>query len=64
MSYRDEFIQNKSLTGVVLDALVTDGGHHKQWYLDQILRKLIGQKEYEDLRGDKDYGDWELGVAP
>jgi hypothetical protein len=46
------------------DGLLTDGGHHKQWYLEQIL-ETIGV-DLTDLRTqlvDKGYA-WEPGVEP
>lgn len=45
-----------------------DGGHHKQWVLDQIVRKLAGENyqnwvaEYDD--GDGDEHLWDVGIAP
>jgi len=50
---------------LALDAIFTDGEHHKQWYLDQIIRLLIADdEEYKKLRKDaKDYG-WDEGIAP
>ena len=47
-----------------IDALCTDGGHHKQWYLEQILITLgynldIIRKELQE----EDY-DWDDGIAP
>lgn len=45
--------------------LMTDGGHHKQWYLEQILLALdepVAEiKEWLDAAG---YGQWEEGIAP
>lgn len=47
-----------------------DGAHHKQWVLDQVVRKLTGdgyeawvikQKDGED--GPDSY-DWDEGIAP
>jgi len=49
----------------------TDGAHHKQWVLDQIVRILTG-KHYElwvtnyedrDEFGDPEY-EWDTGIAP
>lgn len=41
---------------LVIDALLTDGAHHKQWYLEQIAEELgIPKEEYEDA---------EEGIAP
>lgn len=49
-----------------------DGGHHKQWVLDQILQVALGPQEYE--RFVKDYEEldedgyieyeWDRGIAP
>ena len=44
---------------LVLEALYTDGGHHKQWYLEEI-GKALGidiKSEYEKIK-------WEEGIAP
>lgn len=47
-----------------------DGGHHKQWLLDQIVRKITGNtyeqwvSEWEDGEdGPKSY-QWDCGIAP
>jgi hypothetical protein len=43
-----------------------DGGHHKMWVIDQMVRVLLGDeyekwvKEYED---DDEY-EWDVGIAP
>ena len=43
-----------------------DGGHHKMWTIDQIVRELLGDeydkfiKEYEE---DGEY-IWDTGIAP
>jgi hypothetical protein len=45
-----------------------DGAHHKQWVIDQMLRSLMGTDEYASWRLDrdaeKDYEQWDEGVAP
>ncbi len=46
---------------MVLDALYTDGGHHKQWYLEQILHKLVGDEAYKTIMAN---AEWETGIAP
>jgi hypothetical protein len=46
------------------DGLITDEGHHKTWYLEQIL-ETIGV-DLTDLRArliSQGY-DWEPGIAP
>lgn len=37
----------------------TDGAHHKQWVLDQVLRLLAGE-DYGRIAVD----DWDSGIAP
>lgn len=52
-----------------------DGGHHKMWVIDQMVRALCGDndvyekwvKEYEHSDEDDDYDDyyeWDVGIAP
>ena len=43
-----------------LKALHTDGSHHKQWYLEQILKEVLNI----DLKDFKKENDWEEGIAP
>lgn len=38
-----------------------DGGHHKQWVIDQMIRALKAHK-YEGWEGDED--EWDVGIAP
>ena len=47
-----------------------DGGHHKQWVIDQMLRILLGD-EYDERIADYKSGEdgpetyaWDEGVAP
>lgn len=48
-----------------------DGGHHKQWQLDQIVRMLTGDKyeqyvkymNYDEEDGPDTYS-WDEGIAP
>lgn len=48
----------------------TDGGHHKMWVIDQMVRSLTGAK-YDDWVKQFEDGDegpetyaWDVGVAP
>lgn len=45
----------------------TDGAHHKQWYLDQIVRALT-REMYESCVQDFEQkfgrGSWDAGIAP
>jgi len=56
----------KALTGklavvedLAIEALLTDGGHHKQWFLERILEEIGWDRE--ELY--KKYG-FEKGIAP
>ena len=48
-----------SMLDLVTDALATDGSHHKQWYLQLLLIKLVGIEEAERLI---DEYEWEDGI--
>ena len=41
----------------------TDGTHHKQWVIDQMVRALSGTKGYEKFIAQCG-GDWDEGIAP
>jgi hypothetical protein len=47
-----------------------DGGHHKQWVLDQVARVLTGDgyeemvKYANDGEDGPDTWDWDTGIAP
>jgi len=50
----------------------TDGGHHKMWVIDQMVRALCGdQAIYKELTRGYEEGvdgehtyEWETGIAP
>ncbi len=42
---------------LAVEGLTAEDIHHKQWYLDQIVRELTGD-EYENS------DEWDAGVAP
>jgi len=48
----------------------TDGGHHKMWVIDQIVRILAGDrydqiiKEACDGEDGPDTYEWDVGIAP
>ena len=49
---------------LLVDGLIIDGGHHKQWFLEEAL-KLLGY-DLVKLRkemNERDY-DWEDGIPP
>ena len=41
-----------------------DGGHHKQWVLDQVARVLLGDEYDEWAEGEDGYVAWDTGIAP
>jgi len=47
---------------------MTDGAHHKQWCLDQVLRILLTDEQYADLvariSAHPDCASWDVGIAP
>jgi hypothetical protein len=46
------------------NGLLTDGGHHKQWYLEEILKALdVNLDELKKELNSEDY-DWEPGIPP
>lgn len=49
----------KKVSELVREALITDGAHHKQFYLDQIL-------EIVDHSAFVDYTNWkvDMGIQP
>lgn len=50
-----------SIKEQALKGLLTDGGHHKQWFLEAILGMLTTEKEWLYL---KEKEQWEEGIAP
>lgn len=61
---------NSEALAIIEQYGMTDGAHHKQWVLDQVLRALLGPALY--ARWVADYnaatageGDpWDPGIAP
>tara|TARA_Y100000034_G_scaffold133004_1_gene197410 strand:- start:144 stop:344 length:201 start_codon:yes stop_codon:yes gene_type:complete len=51
------------LLELIMDALYTDGAHHKQWYLEQLL-SIISKDGYIPMRILNVAETWEPGVAP
>ena len=57
---------NENIVDFIVSGLMTDGAHHKQWYLEQILRRVINKEGIESLKetfAKRGYS-WESGVAP
>ena len=42
-----------------------DGGHHKTWVIDQMIRTLLGDEYQEWLEAWNGHGsEWDEGIAP
>lgn len=54
----------EKVTDLALDGLFTDGGHHKQWYLERILETLGIDLEWLAEAVKSVDGEWEPGIAP
>lgn len=54
----------KKIKELCINGLLTDGHHHKQWYLEEILKVL--DFNLKDIRKElnKDDYDWEDGIPP
>jgi len=54
----------KKIFNLAVDGLLTDGSHHKQWYLEQIIEVLrIEKKDLRQWLREQDY-DYDDGTAP
>lgn len=54
----------EAIKDLVLDALFTDGAHHKQWYLEKILETMdYDVKKLKEDLSDRGY-EWDDGIAP
>lgn len=51
-----------------ISGLLTDGGHHKQWVIEEMLKLLgVDLKMLKEVMGSEDEKngyDWEDGIAP
>lgn len=74
---RDLQRQNESLDlriagalGVIHKFGSTDGAHHKQWLLDQVLQSLTASgykawvKEFQNGEDGPNSYEWDQGIAP
>ena len=58
-------VRVQKIVDLAIEGLLTDGGHHKQWYLEQILLVARGGP-FDDLRAELEAADysWEDGISP
>jgi hypothetical protein len=50
------------IVSLAIDGLTTDGAHHKQWFLNEILSKLI--VDNQEWGGLKETYGWDEGRIP
>lgn len=59
---RNRAVATASMFGMI------GGEHHKQWVIDQMVRSLLGEKDYDEwvqhMNADPDYEPWDTGTAP
>lgn len=71
--YGDIVMDEFTLIGLLSEALYCEGGHHKQWYIEQALENVMGTKRYNTFKkkleevevddGEEEY-PWEKGIPP
>ena len=51
---------------MIMDRQQTDGDHHKEWYINELLLTLCTEEEYEKLVGgyEQYVDDFPKGIAP
>lgn len=47
---------------LIYDYGAYEGEHHKQWVLDQVIRLLMDEDQYDTFRMLNE--DWDEGIAP
>jgi hypothetical protein len=47
------------LRDLLIEGLVTDGAHHKQYYLEAALKIIISRLEFEETKSEF---EWESGI--
>lgn len=55
----DQSLVTLSIQGLAYNALRTDGAHHKQWFLEQILQLVSTPEEYARVADE-----WKAGIEP
>ena len=67
-----EVLHQLNLVDLAIAGLTTDGAHHKQWYLEQILHLLVSEPQYIEYKRTRTWsyknmlpqwaGDWHVEV--
>ena len=47
------------IKNMIIEALITDGSHHKQYFLEELLKDFV-----IDFERYKNKYQWEEGIAP
>ena len=66
MSAYKNAAERSKIADFIIETGCYDGEHHKQWVLDQTLRKLLGD-DYESFIKDFLFNHeafWDKGIAP
>jgi len=52
--------------GIAIECAGYDGGHHKQWVIDQMIRELLGDEYTSFAEGYQEGAEepWDTGIAP
>jgi hypothetical protein len=51
-------IDKVQIFNTILEGLMIDGGHHKQYFLEKAIRELLTKEDFEKI---KRYYGWEEG---
>lgn len=62
---RDHITKETAVLELAVDSTYIDGARHKQWFIDQMVRVLLG-KDYENwvTLHEEDGEEWDTGVPP
>jgi hypothetical protein len=57
----------KKAIGIAWECAQFDGGHHRLWVIEEMLKALLGEQAFEqwiiDYEADGEY-EWTRGIAP
>ena len=66
----DEESKISAALGIAAQCATIDGGHHKMWVIDQMVRALTGDdyaewiRVYESPDDEDEAWEWDTGIAP
>lgn len=59
-----ESLRDTDVMNVLVEGLITDECHHKQWYIEQALLKLGANLDELRVELERDDYGWEDGIVP